>query len=50
MKRFWALFLLLAVCAVPLVSGCHADGDDDDDATIKVDTKGEKKGIEVDRH
>ena len=49
MKRFALIALLAALMAVPLV-GCRKDRDDNDDATIKVDTEGSSKSIDVDRH
>ena len=48
MKRGWPLFLLVAVFGlVGINTGCHVDADDDDDASIEVDTKGPKKGVEI---
>jgi hypothetical protein len=51
MKRGWFLVLLPAL-ALPL-TGCkaHVDADDDDHdkTTVKVDTKGDHKGVTVDK-
>jgi hypothetical protein len=48
MKRGWPLFLLVSLFALPLSTGCHHDNDDDDDkASIEVDTKGSHKGVEI---
>ena len=48
MKRYALIALLAAIMAVPLV-GCRKDHDDDDDATIKIDTEGDTKSVDVDR-
>jgi len=47
MKR-WMLVMLLAISGMQM-AGCHRDrDDDDDDLELKVDTKGDKKSIEID--
>ena len=48
-KLGWFLMLVLSLNALPYVGGCHHDNDDDDDMTIKADTKGEHKSIKVDK-
>ena len=47
MKRF-SVMLVLALFAAPFVAGCHDHDDDHDKTTVKMDTKGEHKGVEVD--
>ena len=49
MKRFALIALLAAFVAVPL-AGCRKDKDKDDDTTIKVDTEGSTKSVDVDHH
>ena len=48
-KRGWMLMLVLSLNALPALSGCHVDADDDDDVEIKADTKGDTKSIKIDR-
>ena len=49
MKRFALIALLAAFVAVPL-AGCRKDHEDKDDTTIKVDTEGSTKSVDVDHH
>ena len=48
-RRIIALLVLSATIGLPLLAGCEArhKHDDDDGASIKVDTEGSNKGITV---
>jgi hypothetical protein len=48
-KRGWLLLLVLSLNALPALSGCHVDADDDDKVEIKADTKGAHKGVTIDK-
>ena len=47
MKRGWMLILLLPLFVAP-VTGCRVEADDDDDLEVKVDNKGDKRGVSID--
>ena len=47
MKRGWMLVLLLPLFVAP-VTGCRVEADDDDDLEVKVDNKGDKRGVSID--
>jgi hypothetical protein len=50
MKRERYLVLLLPLLSLPVNLACHVDADDnDDETTLKVDTKGDKKSIEIEK-
>ena len=48
-RRIIALLVLSATIGLPLLAGCEArrERDDDDGANIRVDTEGRNKGITV---
>ena len=48
MKRFIPIALMAAMLGLPVVGCNNKDNDDDDGATLKVDTEGENKSIKVD--
>ena len=48
MTKRWMLVLLVALMGLPALSGCKVEEEDDDDVELKVDTKGDRKGVEID--
>jgi hypothetical protein len=47
--RGGSLLLMCSLLTLPFAAGCRVEADDDDDMEMKIDTKGEKQGITIDK-